>query len=78
MPEGGGRDRAAVGVRFSVLYCKMDVSLHLVPQVFTPKAAALFITTGVGLFLYFRYEKEKLIEQKRMLFVRCLYFLAAT
>lgn len=32
---------------------------------FTPKAAALFIATGVGLFFYFRYEKQKLIEQKR-------------
>ncbi|GJE83951.1 SCO1 protein [Phanerochaete sordida] len=33
--------------------------------VFTPKAAALFVATGVGLFLYFRYEKQKLIEQKQ-------------
>ncbi|OCH85520.1 h-sco1 [Obba rivulosa] len=33
--------------------------------VFTPKSAALFIATGVGLFLYFRYEKEKLEEKRR-------------
>ncbi|KAH9916778.1 SCO1/SenC-domain-containing protein [Fomitopsis serialis] len=26
--------------------------------VFTPKAAALFVATGVGLYLYFRYEKQ--------------------
>ncbi|KAF7790779.1 hypothetical protein EIP86_001736 [Pleurotus ostreatoroseus] len=33
--------------------------------VFTPKAAALFVATGVGLFFYFRYEKQKLIEQRQ-------------
>ncbi|EIW62279.1 SCO1 protein [Trametes versicolor FP-101664 SS1] len=33
--------------------------------VFTPKAAALFVLTGAALFLYFRNEKEKLIEQRR-------------
>ncbi|KZT63713.1 SCO1 protein [Daedalea quercina L-15889] len=33
--------------------------------VFTPKAAALFVATGVGLFFYFRYEKQKLQEQKQ-------------
>ena len=43
-------------------FCKY---LTNISQVFTPKAAALFIATGFGLFLYFRYEKEKLIEQKR-------------
>lgn len=34
-------------------------------QVFTPKAAALFVATGIGLFFYFRYEKAKLLEQRR-------------
>ncbi|PSR72866.1 hypothetical protein PHLCEN_2v11233 [Hermanssonia centrifuga] len=33
--------------------------------VFTPKAAALFTATGVGLFFYFRYEKQKLIEERQ-------------
>lgn len=33
--------------------------------VFTPKAAALFVATGVGLFFYFRYEKQKLLEQRQ-------------
>lgn len=33
--------------------------------VFTPKAAALFVATGIGLFFYFRYEKQKLIEQRQ-------------
>ncbi|TFY78629.1 hypothetical protein EWM64_g5381 [Hericium alpestre] len=33
--------------------------------VFTPKAAALFILTGAGLFLYFRWEKQRLLEQKQ-------------
>ncbi|TFY53318.1 hypothetical protein EVJ58_g9517 [Rhodofomes roseus] len=33
--------------------------------VFTPKAAALFVATGVGLFLYFRYEKQTLQERKQ-------------
>ncbi|KAJ3540691.1 hypothetical protein NM688_g6192 [Phlebia brevispora] len=33
--------------------------------VFTPKAAALFLATGVGLFFYFKHEKEKLIEQRQ-------------
>ncbi|EKM59019.1 uncharacterized protein PHACADRAFT_249182 [Phanerochaete carnosa HHB-10118-sp] len=33
--------------------------------VFTPKAAALFVATGVGLFFYFRYEKQKLIERRQ-------------
>ncbi|KAI0751695.1 SCO1/SenC-domain-containing protein [Daedaleopsis nitida] len=33
--------------------------------VFTPTAAALFVVTGVGLFFYFRNEKEKLQEQRR-------------
>ncbi|OBZ66540.1 Protein SCO1, mitochondrial [Grifola frondosa] len=32
--------------------------------VFTPKAAAIFIATGVALFLYFRNEKVKLQEQR--------------
>ena len=27
--------------------------------------AALFVATGAGLFMYFRYEKQKLAEQKR-------------
>ena len=34
-------------------------------QVFTPQAAILFILAGGGLFLYFKYEKERLKEQKR-------------
>ncbi|KAG0698007.1 SCO1/SenC-domain-containing protein [Suillus ampliporus] len=33
--------------------------------VFTPKAAALFVATGVGLFYYFRHEKQKLLEQRQ-------------
>lgn len=33
--------------------------------VFTPKAAALFVAAGVGLFFYFRYEKQQLLEQRR-------------
>jgi len=33
-------------------------------QVFTPASAALFITAGVGLFFYFRYEKQRLIEER--------------
>jgi protein SCO1 len=38
--------------------------------VFTPQAAALFVATGAGLFWYFRQEKQKLAEQRRM----CLHF----
>lgn len=38
---------------------------HCSLQVFTPKAAALFVLTGAALFLYFRNEKEKLLEQRR-------------
>jgi len=33
--------------------------------VFTPKAAALFVAVGAGLYLYFRNEKQKLEEEKR-------------
>ncbi|KAH7888199.1 SCO1/SenC-domain-containing protein [Phlebopus sp. FC_14] len=33
--------------------------------VFTPKAAAVFVATGVGLFYYFQYEKRKLQEKKQ-------------
>lgn len=33
--------------------------------VFTPKAAALFVVSGVGLYFYFRYEKQKLLEQRQ-------------
>ncbi|KAL6304062.1 h-sco1 [Sparassis latifolia] len=33
--------------------------------VFTPTAAAIFVATGVGLFFYFRHEKEKLHEQRQ-------------
>ncbi|KAG8218203.1 h-sco1 [Butyriboletus roseoflavus] len=33
-------------------------------QVFTPAAAALFVATGVGLFYYFQYEKQKLQDKK--------------
>ncbi|KAI5119621.1 hypothetical protein M0805_007885 [Coniferiporia weirii] len=32
--------------------------------VFTPKAAAIFVVTGLGLYFYFSYEKQKLQEQK--------------
>ncbi|KAH6888357.1 h-sco1 [Coprinopsis sp. MPI-PUGE-AT-0042] len=32
--------------------------------VFTPKSAAVFIAAGVGLFFYFRYEKERLLEER--------------
>jgi len=34
-------------------------------QVFTPKAAALFLLAGTGLYFYFRWEKQRLLEQKR-------------
>ena len=40
-------------------------SMRRIIQVFTPAAAALFVATGVGLFFYFRNEKEKLLEQRR-------------
>jgi len=33
--------------------------------VFTPKAAALFVATGLGLFFYFQHEKIKLLEERR-------------
>jgi len=33
--------------------------------VFTPKAAALFVAAGVGLYFYFHYEKQKLLEQRQ-------------
>lgn len=33
--------------------------------VFTPKAAALFVATGIGLYFYFHHEKQKLLEQKQ-------------
>ncbi|KAH9054153.1 SCO1 protein [Lactarius vividus] len=33
--------------------------------VFTPKAAALFVLAGSGLFFYFRWEKQRLQEQKQ-------------
>lgn len=32
--------------------------------VFTPKSAILFITTGVGLFFYFRHEKKKILQMR--------------
>jgi len=32
--------------------------------VFTPKSAALFIAAGIGMFFYFRYEKQRLIEER--------------
>ncbi|KAH7930339.1 SCO1 protein [Leucogyrophana mollusca] len=33
--------------------------------VFTPRAAALFVVTGIGLFYYFQHEKQKLLEQRQ-------------
>ncbi|PCH41683.1 h-sco1 [Wolfiporia cocos MD-104 SS10] len=33
--------------------------------VFTPKAAAVFVATGVALFLYFKHEKEQLLIQRQ-------------
>ncbi|EJD00782.1 h-sco1 [Fomitiporia mediterranea MF3/22] len=33
--------------------------------VFTPKAAIVFVLTGVGLYFYFNHEKKKLQEQKK-------------
>ena len=41
----------------------INVTVH---QVFTPKAAALFVASGIGLYFYFRYEKEQLLLQRRM------------
>ncbi|KAG6813195.1 hypothetical protein H0H92_013315 [Tricholoma furcatifolium] len=32
--------------------------------VFTPTSAALFVATGIGLFFYFRYEKQQLLERR--------------
>ncbi|KAF6762404.1 h-sco1 [Ephemerocybe angulata] len=32
--------------------------------VFTPTSAAIFIAVGVGLFYYFKYEKERLLEER--------------
>jgi len=34
-------------------------------QVFTPKAAGLFLLAGTGLYFYFRWEKQRLQEQRR-------------
>lgn len=33
--------------------------------VFAPKAAVLFVATGIGLYYYFQHEKQKLLEQKQ-------------
>ncbi|KZT13188.1 SCO1 protein [Laetiporus sulphureus 93-53] len=33
--------------------------------VFTPTAAAIFVATGIGLYFYFRYEKQKLHERRQ-------------
>jgi len=33
--------------------------------VFTPRAAALFVASGIGLYAYFRYEKAKLLEKRQ-------------
>jgi hypothetical protein len=33
-------------------------------QVFTPTSAALFIAAGVGLFFYFRHEKQRMLEER--------------
>ena len=45
--------------------------------VFTPKAAAVFVLTGVALYFYFDHEKQKLQEQKSYVLVPAssLYFL---
>ncbi|PFH49134.1 hypothetical protein AMATHDRAFT_195373 [Amanita thiersii Skay4041] len=32
--------------------------------VFTPKSAALFVITGIGLLYYFRYEKARMLEER--------------
>ncbi|KII96160.1 hypothetical protein PLICRDRAFT_97634 [Plicaturopsis crispa FD-325 SS-3] len=37
----------------------------IVHKVFTPKAAVLFVAAGVGLFVYFRHEKQKLLEARQ-------------
>ncbi len=46
---------------FFLLFLKHE----LVLKGFTPKAAAVFVATGVGLYFYFRHEKEKIQEAKR-------------
>jgi hypothetical protein len=67
MPSQGGKDRAAVGVRIPLVFFVYTYQrFHADIQVFTPKAAALFVAAGVGLFFYFRYEKQQLLEQRRM------------
>ena len=50
---------------FSLAEYMGETSERRTIQVFTPTAAALFVATGVGLFFYFRNEKEKLLEQRR-------------
>lgn len=55
------------------------LSLHSASemQVFTPKAAALFLLAGTGLYFYFRWEKQRLLEQKReSTSATTLYFLS--
>lgn len=62
LPDFNRKDKAAVGVSFNPLARTRRPDDE---QVFTPKAAALFVATGVGLFFYLKYEKQKLAEQRR-------------
>lgn len=63
-PPTGAQDRATVGVSKRP-WSKCSIVTHFVSQVFTPKAAVLFVATGVGLYYYFQHEKQKLLEEKR-------------
>ncbi len=62
----GFKDKSAVGVSqlaYTPFCCPAQCNSGM--QVFTPKAATLFILAGAGLYFYFRLEKQRLQEQKR-------------
>ncbi|KAJ6516455.1 h-sco1 [Mycena sanguinolenta] len=42
---------------------KLEQSFNFL-QVFTPRSAAIFLLTGLGLLYYFRHEKTKVLEQQ--------------
>jgi protein SCO1/2 len=57
-------DRSAVGVSLPCSLLAYSRFNALTTQALTPKSAALFIAVGIGLFFYFRHEKQKLLEQR--------------
>jgi len=50
-------------VGFLVSICQRSIDDYY--KIFTPKAAGLFVASGLGLYVYFQHEKASALERRR-------------